>query len=328
MIRTILLRGALPVALALTAHAVPALAADAPIAVAPEYGDKALDRAAILAMAGTYRVTFDMRETASFVPGYVPLPAKVMGGHEVVQVVVDTPDRIVLQHLLVVEMAPDKPMVVKHWRQDWAWQPRTLLVYTARDRWSLEPVSAEAARGAWSQTVYQTDDSPRYGGLGRWRHDDGVTRWISGETRRPLARRDATHEPPLPYDHYIGVNRHALTPTGWVHEQDNAKVGIRDGKPQTFAHEILVNSYAKASDFSVAAADTYWAKTKDYWAAVRTEWDRIIASDKGLALKEEAETGSATGHELMLLADDIVAGEAKTGDAVEEAKAVIARGTR
>lgn len=313
-------------ALALSALS-PALAAPAPgsAAVAPVYGDKARDRAAILAMAGTFKVTFDMRETVPFVPGYTPLTPKKSGGHEVVRVVVDTPDLIALQHLLVVEMEGRKPMVIKHWRQDWAWQPKAVLSYAGAGQWVLQPLSAEASRGAWSQTVYQTDDSPRYGGIGRWRYDDGVSRWTSEETSRPLARRDATRKPP--YDHYIGINSHALTPTGWVHEQQNAKIGVKDGKQQTFVHEVVINSYDRADDFPVAAADDYWAKTRDYWASVRADWDRAIIAGNGLKLGEDAENGSVTGHELMLIADDIVAGEAKTDAAKTEASALIKRET-
>ena len=300
--------------------------ATSPALAAPQYGDKAQDRASILKMAGTFKVTFDMRETVPFVPDYKLFEPKLSGGHEVVRVVVDTPDLIALQHLLVVQMPGEKkPMVIKHWRQDWAWQPKSVLTYAGPGRWKLTPVSAADAKGAWSQTVYQTDDSPRYGGIGRWRYDDGVTRWTSDETNRPLARRDATRHPP--YDHYVGTNRHALTPTGWVHEQDNAKIGPKDGKPQTFAHEILLNSYAPAADFPVQAADDYWTKTADYWAAVRADWDRVIKANKGVKLTEEAEFGSVTGHELMLTADDIVSGEIKPAAAIAEADALIRKET-
>ncbi len=326
MIRTNLMALALAFAMATS----PALAAAAPAPAGPSsvaalYGDKARDRASILAMAGTFKVTFDMRETVPFVAGYEPLKPKLSGGHEVVRVVIDTPDRIGLQHLLVVEMEDKKPMVIKHWRQDWEWQPKTVLTYSGPGQWSLVPVAAADAKGAWSQTVYQTDDSPRYGGIGRWRYDGGVARWQSDETSRPLARRDAVRKPP--YDHYIGTNRHALTPTGWVHEQDNAKIGTKDGQKVTFVHEVLINSYVPASDFPVAAADEYWAKTKDYWEAVRADWDRVIAAKKGVKLGEAAETGSATGHELMLLADDIVNGEQKTDAAKVEAAELIQRET-
>lgn len=286
--------------------------------------DQMRDRASIKAMAGTYKVTFDMRETVSFVAGYTPLPAKISGGHEVVRIIVERPDFISLQHLLVVDPGEgQKPMVIKHWRQDWTWEPKTVLVYSGPSTWTLAPVGEAARKGAWSQTVWQTDDSPRYGAVGRWRYDDGVARWTSAETRRPLARRDATRNPV--YDHYIGTNRHALTPTGWVHEQDNAKIGMKDGKSATFAHEALINSYVPATDFPIAAADAYWTKTADYWASVRADWDRAIDRDKGVHVTEEADNGSTIGHELMLLADDVASGEVSLATASKEAKELIVK---
>ncbi len=37
------------------------------------------DRQSILSMAGEFKVTFDMRETVSFLPDYTPIPPKVTG---------------------------------------------------------------------------------------------------------------------------------------------------------------------------------------------------------------------------------------------------------
>lgn len=318
MIRSTLIAAGLAIA-----ASIPMLLPVAAQAATAEYGDQARDRAAILKMAGTWKVTFDMRETTPLVAGYTPYPAKVSGGHEIVRAIVDTPDLIVLQHILVVDDGNGKSVVVKHWRQDWTWQPASVLVYSAANRWTLRPVTEGERRGAWSQTVWQTDDSPRYGGIGRWRYDDAVTRWTSDETRRPLARRDATRHPP--YDHYLGTNHHVLTPTGWVHEQENAKIGTKDGKPVTFVHEYVINTYAPDTAYDVSAGDAYWAKTKDYWASVRTGWDREIAKRNGVHLAEEADSGSSTGHELMLTADDVASGEMKLDVAKAEADALIVR---
>lgn len=282
------------------------------------------DRAAILAMAGDYRVRFEFRETVAFVPGYTPIPAAVSGGFEAVRVIEDRGDFVSLQHMLVVGEAPDL-MVVKHWRQDWRWQPTEVLAYAGRDRWRLRPVSASERRGAWSQTVWQTDDSPRYGGIGRWTYDNGVTRWTSESTRRPLARRDAIRKPP--YAWYQGVNRHALTPSGWVHEQDNDKLGLKDGKPATFVHEVVLNTYARSKEFKASAADDYWAKTKDYWGAVRASWDQAIRREGGVAVAEEASNGSITGPRLMTLADEIDEGKTTTARAAEQARRIIAEET-
>jgi hypothetical protein len=279
------------------------------------------DRRSILAMAGDYHVTFDMRETVALTPGYKPLPAKSLGGEEVVRVIEDTGRTIRLQHLLVADLK-GKPYVTKHWRQDWTYEPKQVLTYIGPSKWALKPVKAEDAKGAWSQTVYQTDDSPRYGGVGRWAYDNGATRWTSDLSSRPLARRDATRHPP--YNHYDGVNRHTLTPDGWVHEQDNAKIGMKDGKPVTFVHEVVLNSYRRGSDFEVAAADAYWAKTKDYWALVRAAWDRTLAAKKEIVVAEEAENGSLTGPLLMGLADEIVDGKMTTAKAADMARPFIA----
>lgn len=279
------------------------------------------DRQSILGMAGDYRVRFDMRETTPFVDDYTPLDPKRSGGYESVRVIEDRGDVISLQHLLVVEDENEKPVIVKHWRQDWTWQPAKVVVYESSGRWTLKPVSAAERKGAWSQTVWQTDDSPRYGGVGRWTYDHGVAKWQSGPTLRPLARRDAVRHPA--YTWYVGVNRHALTPKGWVHEQDNAKVGVRDGRPVTYVHEVVTNTYNRFDEYPVAAADSYWAKTRDYWAEVRRAWDQAIARDGGVRVTEEANAGSVTGPKLMGLADEIAEGKTETAKAVAEARALI-----
>ncbi len=279
------------------------------------------DRASILAMAGTFKVTFDMRETVPFVADYTPIPAKVSGGHEVVRVAEDTGTTIMLQHLLVVKDDKGKTFVIKHWRQDWVYEPKTVMAYTADTRWENLPTTDEMRAGAWSQTVWQTDDSPRYGGIGKWVYDDGVARWTSDSTMRPLARRDAVRHPV--YDHYIGTNRHAITPTGWVHEQDNAKIGMKDGKSVTFVHEVVLNTYARDDKFDVAAADTYWAKTKDYWATVRKDWDDLMNRDGVIVVTLEPENGSVTGPKLMGLADEIAEGKTTTKKAIAQARTTI-----
>lgn len=296
------------------------------LSVAPTFavaGDKApeKDRASILAMAGDYRVHFDMRETVPFVAGYKPLDEKHSGGYEAVRVVEDRGDFISLQHLLVVD-DDGRPMIIKHWRQDWTWEPDKVLAYETANTWALKDVPAAARKGAWSQTVWQTDDSPRYGGVGRWTYEGGVASWQSDKTLRPLARRDAVRKPV--YAWYAGVNRHAITPDGWVHEQDNAKLGLKDGKPVTYVHEVVLNTYTTSTDFKVKAADDYWNATKSYWAQVRTAWDQAIAKDRGVVVTEEAQNGSIVGPKLMDLADEIAEGKTTTAAAAAEAATLIA----
>lgn len=282
------------------------------------------DRRAILAMAGDYRVRFNFRETVPFVSDYTPLEPRTSGGYESVRVIADTGEFIQLQHMLVAEHE-SQTFVIKHWRQDWTYQPRTVLVYARRNYWAIANVSSAERRGAWSQTVWQTDDSPRYGGVGRWDYANGRTIWTSGPTARPLARRDAIRNPP--YERYLSINRHALTPTGWVHEQDNEKIGAREGQLVAIVHEDGVNTYDRFSDYQVAAADSYWADTRDYWAGVRQAWDDAIARRRGVWVEEEAQNGAVTGPTLMGLADRIHSEEFATAPALAEAQAAIARAT-
>lgn len=285
------------------------------------------DRQAILAQAGDYHVRFDMRETVAFQPGYEPLDHKRSGGHEIIRVIQDDGRFISLQHTLVMEHE-GQVHVIKHWRQDWTYEPQTVLTYAGPDHWALTPVAEADRAGAWSQTVWQTDDSPRYGGVGRWSHEEGLIQWTSNETLRPLARRDATRNPI--YDRYSGVNRHALTPLGWVHLQDNLKLGSGQGDEGdliAYVQEDVVNTYNHFDGFDPAPGDVYWTATSEYWAAVRQAWDDAIAAENGITLEEEPQYGAVTGSILMGLADQIQAGETTTEAAIAEARRTVADAT-
>jgi hypothetical protein len=300
------------------------VAAAAPASAARSARSPEADRVAIRAMAGDYRVRFNFRETTAFVGDYTPLEPKTSGGHESVRVIADEGDFLSLQHLLVASHE-GKPFVIKHWRQDWTYEPREVLVYERLNTWGLRAVSRRDRQGAWAQTVWQTDDSPRYGGVGRWVHGLGRSLWTSNDTLRPLARRDAIRNPP--YDHYRAINRHAITPSGWVHEQDNEKIGLRDGAPVVIVHEDGVNTYERFGDYAVAAADAYWSDTSAYWAGVRQAWDKAAARHGGVVVQEEAQSGVVTGPMLMGLAERIHADEIDPAAALAQARLVIATHT-
>ncbi|WP_354088122.1 DUF6607 family protein [Brevundimonas faecalis] len=286
------------------------------------------DRQSILAQAGQYRVRFDMRENAVFRAGYEALDEKLSGGNEIVRIVYDHGDRISLQHILVMEH-DGKSMVIKHWRQDWVYQPTQVLTYAGPDEWTLTSVSDADRTGAWSQTVWQTDDSPRYGGVGRWNYDNGMAEWTSNVTWRPLARRDAVRNPV--YDRYLGSNRHALTPAGWVHIQDNLKMAPAQGdggEPTAVVHEDVTNTYSRWDGYSAKPGDDYWAATKDYWAAIRDAWDAAIARGNGVHVEEEADTGVVTGMPLMDLAQKIQDGEITQDAAIAQGRRIIEDATK
>jgi hypothetical protein len=309
--------------LALAMAASPALA-HPPIAESVSAGFEQ-DRADILAMAGTYKVRFDMQEATPWVADYTALERKISGGNEVVRVVEDSGRKIVLQHLLVVEHE-GQTMVIKHWRQDWEYEPARVLVYADTGTWKFEAVPEKFRAGRWSQTVYQVDDSPRYGGWGQFETQGGVRRWRSNWTWRPLARRDAVRNPV--YDRYLSINRHQPTPDGWVHWQDNTKLGLKDGKLVPIVQEYVLNTYTRFEGYDVKAADGYWAATKDYWAQVRAEWARVAEAKGGIAVTEQADTGTVISARLMDLAEEIQAGKTTTAKAASAARKLIAENTR
>lgn len=285
------------------------------------------DRQTILAMAGNYAVEFDMRETTPWMTDYEPIDPKVSRAYESVRVIEDTGEKIVLQHLLVVG-GEDEAHVIKHWRQDWQYEPQTILTYAGPGRWEWSDVPERMRAGRWSQTVYQVDDSPRYAGWGQWETTHGVRRWRSNWTMRPLARRDAVRHPI--YDRYAAINRHQLTPQGWIHWQDNTKMmPAVDGSEelQPVVQESVLNTYERFDRYNIAAADEYWSATKDYWAAIRQKWSQVSKRNNGLTIAEEPETGTVISGTLLTIADQLKAGDVTYAAAVEQAERLIEEAT-
>ncbi len=281
------------------------------------------DRKAIMAMAGDYRVRFDFTETVGFVADYKLREPDRSGGYEVVRVIEDRGDFISIQHILVIE-AGDEKFPIKHWRQDWRYEPASVLVFIGGNAWENRVISAADRQGKWSQTVYQVEDSPRYGALGTWTHENGVSAWTPPAELRPLPRRESTTRK----DYYgvLAVNRHALTSDGWVHEQDNSKLAMIDGRKQIIAREQGVNTYRPNAQFDAAVATSYWTATKDFWAEVRREWDKLEVAGTSFGLTVQGEP-EPVYEPLLELADKIESGETTTAEAVIEARAVIAKFT-
>jgi len=243
--------------------------------------DPQRDRQSILAMQGEYLVDFAFDETVLLKPGYERAPAMRSGGDEMVVVVEDTPQKIVLQHLLV---DPKSGHVTKHWRQDWTWEASQRFEFTEDQTWRVRPVPAGLTRGAWTQCVFEVSDAPRYCGTGRWTYDNGVATWTSDLSWRPLPRREYTRR--SDYNALSVVNRHTITPGGWTHEQFNTKVLRKpDGSQQEIAREFGFNDYQKDTDVDFGPAYAYWKGTQDYWARVRARWDRFLSQPPGLHLK-------------------------------------------
>lgn len=105
-------------------------------------------------------------------------------------------------------------------------------------------------------------------------------------------------------------------------------MGTKDGKLVPIVQEYVLNTYIKYDQYDVQAADDYWAATKDYWAAVRAEWDRVAATRGGIAIDEEAETGTVISGRLLSMADEVQDKKLTTEKAIAEAKKLIEANTR
>lgn len=239
------------------------------------------DRAAILGMAGEFKVSFTFQETVSLTDSYEIKNPYHADAREVVKVVEDKGSEITLQHLLVVEDM-DGANVIKHWAQIWKFEDTITLDYEGDMTWVAKKLSQEEAKGTWTQFVTQVDDSPRYKAAGKWEHNGNYSAWTSMPSTRPLPRREYTKR--SDYDLLKVVNRHIITPEGWVHLQDNRKFVRRNGLNKSLCLETGINSYKRIMDpdefdeTDFAAADLYWEQTHEFWAEVRTLWNNIIVN--------------------------------------------------
>ncbi|MEI9938718.1 MAG: DUF6607 family protein [Pseudomonadota bacterium] len=240
--------------------------------------DSRKDQRSILAMAGSYHVTFDFEETQVLTAGYQKHTPLHTGATELVIVLENSPGHVSLQHLLVIGDS-----VTKHWRQDWAFEDREMLEFQGKNRWSKRTLSADDARCNWSQAVFEVDDAPRYEGVGRWAHEAQSSVWQSNQTWRPLPRREYTKR--SDYDVLLGVNRHRITSAGWDHEQDNIKLVLEP--LHQLVHERGLNRYTRIDPSETRLAASYWQATGPFWRQVRDEWARVLEPRQKLQLTTE-----------------------------------------
>lgn len=245
------------------------------------------DRKAILGMAGEFDVTFAFQETMAVREGYELKDPYLERASEMVVVVEDTGDFISMQHLLVVGQG-DKVHVVKHWRQDWRFQAEAGYDFQGDNVWQPMVFDAEEVKGAWVQSVYQVDDSPRYWGLGKWEHRDGVSTW-SGATNRPLPRREFSKR--SDYQVLGAVNTHVVTDAGWMHYQSNHKVDKTHADAPVISLESGTNTYARTTKTDFSEARDYWENTGKYWEEVRSAWADVYGKNETITLAKRWKGG-------------------------------------
>jgi len=180
-----------------------------------------------------------------------------------------------------------EPMVTKHWRQDWSYQPTHIVRYQGNDRWERRMLAQSQSAQRWMQTVYQVDESPRYASLGKWTHTGSFSSWLSEETSRPLPRREWSVRDD--YQALAGTNRHTILSNGWVQEENNLKAVLTQSREPDPSHpyvgrEYGVARYERIRDADFAAADQYYERTKEFWDQVRDRWSKVFAERGSVTL--------------------------------------------
>ena len=255
------------------------------------------DRQAILAMAGSYRTSFDFIETVGFTPQYEPRAPYQSWGTERVYVVASEPDFISLQHIIVMHFASEDgtlsaPMVVKHWRQDWQYQDTAVHAFQGNGAFERQGLDATETADTWTQTVYQVDDSPRYEAIGRWTHTQGVSFWQSDDRRRPLPRREFSVRDD--YQTLFGSHRITITPHGWTQEEDALKLVLDDRNNPRFeqpylAREAGLSRYDRIVGYDFNAGDEYWRDTGPFWSRVRDYWTTLYRNESAFHFVKSVE---------------------------------------
>ena len=265
-------------------------AATQPIQASEFHGHPLTQQAAhdaILKMAGSFDVIYEFEELYPLSQAYSPKDKKISKGRDVVLVIDNTPTKIALQHFL---LAPNGE-VIKHWRQDWQYQPQQAWQYIGAYRWQKLSYRAEQVRGKWLQTVWNADDSPRYAALGQWQQQAGVDSWQSELTIRPLPRREYTKR--QDYDLLLSRNQHLINAQGWVQQEDNVKYQL--GQKQALVREFGTVRYLRSQVDDQSVRD-YWLKNQGYWQQVQQLWQQAINQNSMIGLTPPEKQSEASGH--------------------------------
>ena len=247
---------------------------------------KKTDKDAIKKMCGCFEVTFNFAETFKYSKNdeYSPSKNYSTSGLEWAQLVKDSKNNIIIQHILLVGN-PNKPYVMKHWRQDWFYENKDFYIYDSNNKWTYKKKNKTQVKGQWTQKVYQVDDSPRYEGSSSWVHIDGKSFW-ENTTSAPLPRREYSKR--NDYNVLLRGNRQEITKKGWVHDQDNFKIIREKGKKdEIIAMEKGINNYLRVNEKKCQAAKEWWEKNSKKWSHVRNSWNKVFSKNKDISLKSK-----------------------------------------
>lgn len=268
-------------------------------------------------LCGCFDVQFKYAETFAFVRDYQFHDREEMRATELALPIEVSDKKIVIQHLLVMK----DTMVIKHWREDWVYEQPYIWKYEGNKRWTKQALKPEQYKGRWTQTVWEVDDAPRYQGISEWVNTDNKTFWLN-TTDAPLPRREYSTR--NDYNILRRGNKLLLTPTGYVHEQDNDKVLLKDGEEKLIAQEKGLNIYNKLSDDKCAAAKAWWEKNGAFWSYVRMAWDAALKNGTVINLQEKVD-GKALHQHLAQLQKEFEAKNVASTEVTAKASTILKR---
>ncbi|MFT4202815.1 MAG: hypothetical protein QM610_02780 [Chitinophagaceae bacterium] len=263
-------------------------------------GKKNIDR-----LCGCYDVTFQYAETFSPDKNYkFHDREKITNATELAYPIVNTPKKVVIQHLLVI----DDSTIVKHWREDWTYEDPTLWVFKGDAVWEKTTVPTANVKGKWTQTVWEVSDAPRYQGASTWQEVNGHTIW-ENTTDAPLPRREYTTRDD--YNVLNRTNRLVLLPNGYNHVQDNVKISRTAAGDSVRAEEKGLNDYVKLPESNCAPAVKYWKDYGAFWVKVEAVWEQYLNEHSQVKLVESLGKGKSLNNQLFKLSEEWKEGKLK-----------------
>ena len=298
---------------------------------------KTKDLQAIKNMQGCYEVSFNFVETFGYSqdPNYKPSAEKHDQALEWVELVEETEDKIVLQHLLIMNR-PSKGEKAKGAEGPEGKKTEDYGESKAQPKEKKASSKKRTARPSfrspiikhWRQDwLYQETDLYVYQGDNHWKYvkktpaevsgqwaqkvfqvDDspryeGSATWVhvdgksywENATDAPLPRREYTKRDD--YNVMFRRNRVNITEEGWTHDQDNDKI-VRQAnqKDLLLAQEKGFNTYTRVNKERCAVAQAWWKEHQTKWQLVRQEWDGLFAQKQDLRLAEKVENKPLHEH--------------------------------
>lgn len=233
-------------------------------------------------LCGCFSVNFQYAETFAMSDDYEYRDRKDMNAIEWVMPVVAEEGKMALQHLLVI----NDSLIIKHWREEWIYEYPEILEFQGDKVWTSKTLPEATVKGAWTQTVWEVNDEPRYQGYGHWIHNDGKTYWES-TVDAPLPRREYTQR--SDYNILRRQNRLIISESGYVHEQDNKKIIRENGVDRLLVLEKGYNTYYRVDEAECAPARKYWEENQLFWTLVRENWEQAIEGAEKLRVEEKVE---------------------------------------